>query len=634
MNSDPLIGQQLDHYLIQQALGHGGMARVYKGIDINLKRPVAIKMIAEGLRTNATYAQRFEREAQSVANLKHPNIVTVFHFGKHDGLYYLVMEYIDGADLDIILNNYERNGELMPHQDVIRILGAVADALDYAHGQGVIHRDVKPSNIMLERDGRPVLTDFGLALRLSEGTRGDTFGSPHYISPEQARNSANAVPQSDLYSLGVIAYELLTGILPFDDPSATSLAMQHIMQPVPSPRLFNRALSEQVEQVLFRILAKEPEARFQTGNEFIAALHDSLNALKGNPPKISTAELPPMPPGLEAPAPRRLSMQTAVDKLQQEMNMVQARGQALTRYPTTSSPLEIAISHPEADNAIRKNRRQIYALAFVGILAALVAIGLFLTKFAGGAASTATVAAIVPTETPPLVAATVRVTTTLPPSSTQPPTTIPPSETSIAAAFPTSLPTTLIPSSPPPSITPTPMPPNTATLPPTTIAPLTAIPTNMPEPTSAIPPKTTIPPTVAPAVSATILYPNGKRFLLVWDDQTFYASNQSGERIGSAAFGFERIATGGTVQKFSGGRWASFYTWSENNRCLVVRRRGTSAALPCEVCPSGYNAEATAVSGELFWTVQDGSTQFRVLWNNSEIARCAIDQGRCEIHLP
>ena len=119
----------------------------------------------------------------------------------------------------------------MPYADVTRVIEATASALDYAHEQGVIHRDVKPSNIMMERSGRPVLTDFGLALRMGEGTRGDTFGTPHYISPEQAQNSANAVPQSDLYSLGVIAYELLAGAVPFDDPSPTALVMQHASQP-------------------------------------------------------------------------------------------------------------------------------------------------------------------------------------------------------------------------------------------------------------------------------------------------------------------------------------------------------------------------------------------------------------------
>ena len=244
---DPLPGQQLGNYLIQQPLGQGGMARVYKGLDVSLKRPVAVKVMSEGLRQSELYGQRFEREAQAVANLHHPNIVSIFYFGTQDSLYYLVMEYIDGTDLEAVLRNYADHHELMPYADVMRILEAIASALDYAHEQGVIHRDVKPSNIMVERNGRPVLTDFGLALRISEGTLGDTFGTPHYISPEQAQNSANAVAQSDLYSLGVIAYEMLAGTVPFDDPSPTALAMQHIMAAVPSPRLFNPKLSDEVE---------------------------------------------------------------------------------------------------------------------------------------------------------------------------------------------------------------------------------------------------------------------------------------------------------------------------------------------------------------------------------------------------
>jgi serine/threonine protein kinase len=636
--ADPLIGQQIDNYLIQQALGRGGMARVYKGMDTNLKRPVAIKVIEEGYRANATYAQRFEREAQSVANLKHPHIVTVFHFGKHDGLYYLVMEYIDGADLDALLSNYERNGELMPHHDVIRILSAIAGALDDAHAQGVIHRDVKPSNIMLEKNGRPVLTDFGLALRQSEGTRGDTFGSPHYISPEQARNSANAVPQSDIYSLGVIAYELLTGILPFDDPSATSLAMQHILQAVPSPRLFNRELSEQVEQVLVRVLAKLPEERYQSGAEFIDALREALELLKVNPTKVSTAELPPMPPGLEPPPPRRLSMQTAVDKLQQEMNMVQARGQSLTRNPT-QPPGTPALALP-ARTTVRRSPF-IFVLPIVGIVGILIAIGATLSIVTRGNV-TPTAVANIPTET-------LRVTATLQVTTQQVTT------QQAAAAAPTDAATpTLTPE--PPILMPTDLPPPTVQ-----IATSTPVPTETPIPATATPiaaafqtsapailpttpvPDTSIPPTIppttaptiAPTIAPTVLYPEGKRFVLAWDAQTFFAVNQSGARIGSTSFSFERLLSdGGAGQTFSGGRWAGFYPWSENGKCLVVRMRGTSAALPRDLCQFGYNAEATAVSGELFWTPLENSTQFRVLWNNQEIARCQIDLGRCEIRIP
>lgn len=323
--SDALIGQELGRILIQQPLGHGGMARVYKGFDQNLRRPVAIKVIAESLRQSASYAQRFERESQAVANLKHPNIVTVFQFGSHDALYYLVMEYIDGVDLDVLLRSYEDSGELMPHADVLRILQEIAGALDYAHAQGVIHRDVKPSNIMLERGGRPVLTDFGLALRISEGTMGDTFGSPHYIAPEQARSSSNAVPQSDVYALGVIAYEMLTGVVPFDDPSPAALAVQHITNDVPSPRLLNRSLPEAVEPILLKVLAKEPKDRYRTCKAFVGALRKALKTEAPVRPKAP--DLPPLPAGVELPPPRRLSVHTAQDKLDLALASVPAEAQ-------------------------------------------------------------------------------------------------------------------------------------------------------------------------------------------------------------------------------------------------------------------------------------------------------------------
>src|SRR5579859_3005666 len=286
-----LTGHKLGDIVVQEPLGTGGMAHVYKGMDVSLKRAVAVKVIADDLRGSDVYTQRFEREAQAVAALKHPNIVTIFQFGKQDGLYYLVMEYINGVNLDAILRNYDSSNELMPYADVLRILQAIGSALDYAHSQGVIHRDVKPSNIMLESDGRPVLTDFGLALRVSEGTIGDTFGSPHYISPEQARSSANAVPQSDLYSLGVVAFELLTGFVPFDDPSPTALAMQHIMAVVPSPRDFNPNLSPAFEPVLFKALAKAPGERYQTAEEFVTALRSAFEQQRVNPVSVATPEI-------------------------------------------------------------------------------------------------------------------------------------------------------------------------------------------------------------------------------------------------------------------------------------------------------------------------------------------------------
>jgi serine/threonine protein kinase len=607
--TDPLIGQQLDHFLVQQPLGRGGMARVYKGLDLSLKRPVAIKVIEESLRASANYAQRFEREAQSVANLKHPNIVTVFHFGKLENVYYLVMEYIDGADLDAILHNYENSGELMPHADVLRILDATASALDYAHRQGVIHRDVKPSNVMLERDGRPVLTDFGLALRQSEGTVGDTFGSPHYISPEQARSSANAVPQSDLYSLGVMAYELLTGEVPFDDPSPTALAMQHIMAQPPSPRAFNRNLSEQVERVLYKALAKEPKDRYQSGAEFSAALRQAIEDRKQHPISVSTADLPPLPPGVTPPPPRRLSMQTAMDKLSQELALSQAKGQALTRYPgATGVP---------AKKETRCGGWLPYLIAAFAALGLLAVIAFGLTRLLSSA-PVPTVASL-PTETN-----TIAVTNTLAPSATSPAvavvaTTLQPSATLIPpTATATNSPV------PPTSVPPTAVP---ATVIPPTLAPTPVPPTQLPT--------TTAPQTQAPAAGPTVLYPDGRLFTLIYDPKALYFANKSGQKVLLASVVFERLTTDGQVaDRFLGSRWAAYYPYSEPGKCVILKIQGNFSNPPRDDCPNGYNSELNALTGEAFFTPKDGSVEFRVLWGRQEVGRCQIAGQRCEIRFP
>jgi serine/threonine protein kinase len=208
MVDDPLIGRQLANFRVERLLGQGGMAQVYFGHDVKLQRPVAIKVIDARFRGSVSYAERFVREARTIALWRHENILQVYYADEEDGLYYYAMEYIDGPDLAQLLADYTSAGELMPHEDVLRIGHAVAGALDYAHSQGVIHRDVKPSNVMVASDGRVVLTDFGLALDVAQGTVGEVFGTPHYIAPEQARRSSDAVPQSDIYAWGVVLYEM------------------------------------------------------------------------------------------------------------------------------------------------------------------------------------------------------------------------------------------------------------------------------------------------------------------------------------------------------------------------------------------------------------------------------------------
>lgn len=282
-SSDKLIGEKLGDYRIESVLGQGGMAKVYLGLDENLERYAAIKVTEPTLLASdddEEYRKRFEQEARAIARLNHPNIVSIFQFGfnEEENIYYMAMGLIEGRDLRHILKEYNKQAKHMDSDDVIKIIADVSSALDYAHKQDVIHRDVKPSNIMVQNDGSAVLTDFGLALNVNEGTVGNTFGSVHYIAPEQAVSSAQAGPQSDLYSLGVVLFEMLTGRVPFEDVSAMSVALKHISDAPPRPTTMNARIPAAVEAVILRAMDKDITKRYQTGAEFTQALRQAYEA--------------------------------------------------------------------------------------------------------------------------------------------------------------------------------------------------------------------------------------------------------------------------------------------------------------------------------------------------------------------
>jgi tRNA A-37 threonylcarbamoyl transferase component Bud32 len=274
--NDPFINRQVAGYRIERRIGRGGMASVYFAWDTVHDRPVALKVLDERYRDNPSAVDRFVQEAQAISTWDHPNVVGVYDAGEDGGVYYYAMEFIRGLDLADLLRQYQDNGQLLPYQEVLRIGWAVAEALDFAHRHGIIHRDVKPSNVLVSVDGRILLSDFGLVMDLARGTLGETFGSPHYIAPEQARRSSNAVPQSDNYALGVMLYEMLTGVVPFHDPSPTSLALKHVTEDPPAPRSLNPRLNPGVEAVLLHALRKLPNERFATSREMLKALERAL----------------------------------------------------------------------------------------------------------------------------------------------------------------------------------------------------------------------------------------------------------------------------------------------------------------------------------------------------------------------
>lgn len=275
---DTLLHRQIDEYQIEKLLGKGGMARVYRGVDVRLHRRVAIKVIDKLHRSKSEYIKRFKQEAQAIGRLEHPHIVRLYRYGELDELVYMAMQYVEGMDLAALLESYRADAAFMEIEEVTRLVWEICQGLDYAHSQGVIHRDIKPSNIMIDRAGRAILTDFGLAMLTEVTTQGHVLGSPHYLSPEQAVSSAHVVPQSDLYSLGVILYEMLTGTVPFDTEDPMEVAKMHLEAPVPLPSTFRPEISRDVERVLLKALDKNPAHRYQSGTELSHAFEKAVQS--------------------------------------------------------------------------------------------------------------------------------------------------------------------------------------------------------------------------------------------------------------------------------------------------------------------------------------------------------------------
>jgi serine/threonine protein kinase len=353
-----IIGQSLGRYHILEQLGEGGMATVYKAYDTRLETDVAVKVIRTENILPSTLdrsLKRFEREAKALARLTHPNIVKVTDYGEYNDKPYLVMPYLPGGTLK------QKLGKPIPWQEAARLLLPIARALDFAHRQNMIHRDVKPSNILITADGEPMLTDFGIAkiLDLEEtadltGT-GMGIGTPEYMAPEQWTGKTSLL--SDQYSLGVVLYEMLTGRKPYSADTPAAILLKQATEPLPRPSQFAREMPEKVERLLLKVLARNPADRYASMGEFGAALE---TALSGNaaPARQQPAQ----------PRERRVDTQAIVNQME---------GSTIKETPAPRVPATQTIAPSNSSGLLRY-----WPLALIGILlVGALSIGLYAALF-------------------------------------------------------------------------------------------------------------------------------------------------------------------------------------------------------------------------------------------------------------
>jgi len=273
-----LVGKTLGKYRILARLGRGGTAIVYKAYQPGLDRYVAVKALHRHLAEDEDFIRRFEHEASAVARLRHPNIVQVYDFDHIGDLYYMVMEFIEGPSLREELHARSFSGKLFALPEIARVFSALGSAIDYAHKQGMVHHDLKPANILLTAQGQTVLTDFGIAKIVGGSTQtltGAVFGTPKYMSPEQGQGQRGD-ERSDIYSLGIILFEMVTGQVPFDDDTPYTIISRHISEPLPPPSSLKSDLPPGVEQVILMAAAKSPDDRYETGRKLARALYDAV----------------------------------------------------------------------------------------------------------------------------------------------------------------------------------------------------------------------------------------------------------------------------------------------------------------------------------------------------------------------
>ena len=276
---EDLTGKQFGSYRIVAPLGEGGMASVYKAYQPGIDRFVALKVLPRHFASDPQFIKRFEQEAKVLARLQHPHILPIHDYGQAEGYTYIVMSFVESGDLTDILMSQQPS-----LADIGRVISQVGDALDYAHSMGVVHRDIKPSNILVDMRGNCLLTDFGIA-KMVEGvasekltTTGHVVGTPTYMSPEQGYGK-EMDGRSDIYALGVILYEMITGRVPFRAETPMAVVIKHMNDPLPPPREFNPEVPEAIERVVLKALAKNPEDRYATASDMVKGLEAAMAAI-------------------------------------------------------------------------------------------------------------------------------------------------------------------------------------------------------------------------------------------------------------------------------------------------------------------------------------------------------------------
>ena len=329
-------------YRIIRALGEGGMANVYLAHDLILNRDVSVKLLRLDLRDDPSTIRRFQREALAATELVHQNIVQVYDVGEENGMQYLVMEYVEGTDLKAYIKDHFP----IAYQEVIQIMEQILGAVQTAHEHNIIHRDLKPQNILIDQNRVAKITDFGIAVALSEHSLTQTntvLGSVHYLSPEQARGGM-ATKQSDIYSLGIILYEMLTGTVPFEGETAVSIALKHFQSEIPSVREIDPRIPQALENVVLKATSKRPEDRYTDAASMAEDLKTSLSPKRAGELKFTptsgddgeTKVLPlsgalssALPPSETTPAKADTEPQEKADKA----SATPKKGRKKTRHP-------------------------------------------------------------------------------------------------------------------------------------------------------------------------------------------------------------------------------------------------------------------------------------------------------------